>query len=249
MPKNIFEILPNYQPRIGVMGSASGWLMRNEKAVEAAREVGREIARHQCVLVNGACPGLPDEAAKGAKQEGGMTFGVSPASSICSHMGRYKSPIEHYDAFLFTGLGLMQRDIMNIRSSGGVVILPGGTGTLNEFTVAYDEGKPIAVLTGFGGVADHIPEILEFCHRRVTDRMVFSSNPKELIERLVEVVRTAEVPCGLDDYLIGEDGEVTRIEENFATGVDARAARGVSIEPDGFEPPTGGDFLPEWEKV
>ncbi len=211
--KNIFDIIPHYNPHIGVMGSASGYLMRNEKAVEAARNVGREIARNDCVLVNGACPGLPDEAARGAKEEGGRTFGVSPAISIKSHIMKYKSPIDFYDEILFTGVGLMMRDIINIRSSNGVIILPGGTGTLNEFTVAYDEGKPIGILTGYDGVADHIKEILDFCRRKETDRMVFSSDPKELVQKLIKIIKKIEVSATLDDYLIGDGGVVTKIEE------------------------------------
>ena len=201
--------------RIGVFGSASGWLMRNEKAVEAAREIGRQIAKNNCILINGACPGLPDEAAMGAKEQGGGTFGVSPAISVCSHLQKYKSPIEHYDGFLFTGLGLMVRDIINVRSSNACIILPGGTGTLNEFTVAYDEGKPIGVLTGFDGCADYIDKILEYCHREVTDRMVFSNDPVELVEKLIEITKKTEVGCELDDYLVGDDGVVTEVEAEY----------------------------------
>jgi uncharacterized protein (TIGR00725 family) len=213
--RNIFDVRPDIKPRIGVMGSASGHIMRNQKAVENAREIGRQIAHQNCILVNGACPGLPDEAARGCKESGGETYGVSPAISIRSHIQKYKSPINHYDHFFFTGLGLMERDILNIRSANGVIILPGGTGTLNEFTVAYDEGKPIGVLTQCGGVADHIEEILEFCGRSITDRMVFSDKPKELVEQLVKIVREVEVSQGLDEYLVGDAGVVTEIEKSF----------------------------------
>lgn len=212
MIKNIFDVRPSIAPQIGVMGSASGLIMRNPKAVKNAQAVGRQIARNGCILVNGACPGLPDEAAKGAKQANGKTIGISPAISIRSHIEKYKSPVEHYDQFIFTGLGLMERDILNIRSCNGVIILPGGTGTLNEFTVAYDEGKPMGILTGCGGVADHIKEILSFCHREVTDRMVFSDDPQELVEKVLEIVKKSEVSRMLDDYLVGDSGVVTKIE-------------------------------------
>lgn len=210
---NIFDLKPDYKPLVGVMGSASGYIMRNPMAVEASHGIGRAIAGAGGTLVNGACPGLPDEAAKACKEAGGETFGVSPAISIRSHIDRYKSPVDHYDQLLFTGVGLMQRDIMNIRSCNAVIILPGGTGTLNEFIVAYDEGKPIGILEGCGGCADHIRDILKFCHREVTDRMVFSSDPEELVTRVIEIARTIKVPSYLDDYLIGDQGEVTRIEK------------------------------------
>lgn len=212
MIRNIFDVRPNITPHIGVMGSASGEVMRNKKAVQGARDIGKYIALNGCTLVNGACPGLPDEAAMGAKKAGGRTFGVSPAISIRSHIEKYKSPIKHYDQFMFTGLGLMERDILNIRSCNGIIILPGGTGTLNEFTVAYDEGKPIGILTGCGGVAEHIDKILEFCHREITDRMVFSDDPEDLVKKLLKVVKKVEVSAVLDDYLVGDDGVVSQIE-------------------------------------
>ncbi|MCB9809447.1 LOG family protein [Candidatus Peribacteria bacterium] len=215
--RNIFDLKPEYTMRVGVFGSASGYLMRSEAAVNAAYEVGRQIALRGGMLINGACPGLPDEAARGCKEAGGATFGVSPAASICSHLQKYKSPVEHYDGFLFTGLGLMVRDIINVRSSNCCIILPGGTGTLNEFTVAYDEGKPIGVLDGYDGVADHIPQILEYCHREVTDRMVISSDPAELVEKLMHLTRRVDEGCMLDDYLVGDDGEVTKIEAQART--------------------------------
>lgn len=109
----------------------------------------------------------------------------------------------------------MMRDIINIRSANAVIILPGGTGTLNEFTVAYDEGKPIGILTGVGGVSDHIKEILEFCNREVTDRMVFDSDPKRLVEKLVKIMREAPVSCMIDDYLLGDHGVISEIEKGF----------------------------------
>ncbi len=197
------------------MGSASGYIMHNPRIVKAAKEIGKQIANHGCILGNGACPGLPDEAAKGAKENGGTTYGVSPAISLESHVEKYRSPIEHYDNFLFTGVGLMMRDIINIRSCEGVIILPGGTGTLNEFTVAYDEGKPIGVLTGHDGVADHIKDILKYCHREVTDRMIFSDDPKKLVEGLLEIIQQVGSEGTLDEYLIGHDGAVTKIENQF----------------------------------
>ena len=218
--KNIFDIIPNYQARIGVMGSASGYIMRNPKAIEAARAIGREIAKSGSILVNGACPGLPDEAARGAKKAGGQTFGVSPAISIAAHLQKYKSPIDHYDSFLFTGLGLMMRDIVNIRSSDAVIILPGGTGTLNEFTVAYDEGKPIGILTGHNGCADHLEEILMFCHRRVTDRMVLSDDPKYLVKKLIKIMKQTSSGGTIDDYLLGDTGVLTKLEKNIVSGAE-----------------------------
>ena len=60
---------------IGVMGSAGGKL--GAKALQAIHRLGATIARRGYVLITGACPGIPHEAVKGAKEEGGIVVGVS----------------------------------------------------------------------------------------------------------------------------------------------------------------------------
>ncbi|HDL89683.1 MAG TPA: hypothetical protein ENG14_02130 [Thermodesulforhabdus norvegica] len=185
--------------RIGVMGSAQGPTIRVQENITKAIEVGQEIARADCILVNGACPGLPDEAAFGAKNVGGLTMGVSPAFSQKEHTERYKSPEENYDIIIYTGMGLMERDIINIRSSDAIVILGGGVGTLNEFTVAFDEGKVVGVLTGTGGISDHIPEVLELCDRKLEDFVVFDDDPKKLIEKVIDKLKNSYRPMITDE--------------------------------------------------
>ena len=69
--------------KIGVMGSAAK--VNDSVLKEKAREVGREIARHNCILVNGATTGMPNEAAIGAKEEDGFVLGISPP-----HLGHSK---------------------------------------------------------------------------------------------------------------------------------------------------------------
>ena len=188
--------------RIGVMGSAQGPTIENQENIKKAIQLGHHIAKADCILVNGACPGLPDEAAFGAHQAGGMTLGVSPAFSEEEHTERYKSPREHYDIILYTGMGLMERDIINIRSSDAIILLGGGIGTLNEFTVAFDEGKVIGVLTGSGGVANHIPEVVQICNRDLTDAVIFDDDPEWLIRKVLEKVKTHPHPLVEDERIV-----------------------------------------------
>lgn len=181
--------------KIGVMGSASGPTIQDPQNIRLARELGRQIARHDCLLINGACPGLPDQAALGARRAGGFVFGVSPAFSRKEHLETYGSPIKHYDLVMFSGLGLMERDIINIRSADAIVIVGGGIGTLNEFTVAYEEKKVIGVLTGSGGLSDHVPQILAACDRKLRpDTLLFDADPKRLIEGVIRAARNHTPP-------------------------------------------------------
>jgi uncharacterized protein (TIGR00725 family) len=186
--------------KIGVMGSASGPTLRDPHAVAQAMRLGEAVARHGCILITGACPGLPDEAAEGASRQGGFVFGISPAFSRREHIEIYGSPIGRYDMILYSGMGLMERDIVNIRSSDAIAIVGGGMGTLNEFSVAYEERKPIGVLTGTGGLSDHIPELLAFVNRRSgSERLVYDDDPERLVERLLELVNTLTPPLRESD--------------------------------------------------
>lgn len=191
----------NHRLKIGVMGSASGPQIESEHAREKARELGREIGRRDHIFINGACPGLPNDALLGALETGAFTVGVSPAFSLDEHVKEYQSPHEN-DFIMYTGQGFMERDIINIRSSDGVVIIGGGIGTLNELTIAYEEGRPIGVLTGTGGISDHVPHIIEeLCQRKVAPNMVFDSDPQLLLDKLEVAIKAYPLP-------IHEDGRV-----------------------------------------
>ncbi len=196
----------NHRLKIGVMGSASGPQIEDEHARIMARELGREIATRGHIFINGACPGLPHEACIGANEAGGFTVGVSPAFSMREHIEEYNSPHEN-QFIMFTGLGFMERDIINIRSSDGIVIIGGGIGTLNELTIAYEEGRPIAVLTDTGGISNDIPHIVEdLCKRKIAPNMVFDNDPKKLLDKLEVAIRAYPLP-------IHEDGRV--IDKSF----------------------------------
>jgi len=187
--------------KIGVMGSASGPQIEDEHAREMAKGLGKEIGKRGYIFINGACPGLPNDALLAANKEGALSIGVSPAFSEHAHIHDYKSPHGH-DMIIYTGMGFMERDIINIRSSDAIVIIAGGVGTLNELTIAYDEGRPIGVLTNTGGISNHIPHIIEdLCIRKVAPNMVFDDDPKVLMDKLEKAIEEFPLP-------VHEDGRV-----------------------------------------
>ncbi|MBU0458164.1 hypothetical protein KJ652_04210 [Patescibacteria group bacterium] len=192
--------------KIGVMGSASGPQIEDKHSREMALELGREIGRRGHIFINGACPGLPHDALIGAKETGGFTIGISPAFSQHEHQFEYKSPHDN-DMVIYTGQGFMERDIINIRSSDGVCFVSGGVGTLNELTIAYDEGRPMAILTNTGGISNSIPMIIEeLCHRKIPPNMVFDDDPIKLLDKLEKAIEEFPHP-------IHEDGRVIDAKE------------------------------------
>ncbi len=176
--------------KIGVMGSAQGPSIVHEKNTELAIRVGEAIATREHILLNGACPGLPNDAAIGAKRAGGFVMGVSPAFSRREHIDKYNSPIDPYDMILYSGMGLMQRDLLNIRCSDAIIVLGGGMGTLNEFSIAFDEGRYVGVLTSTDGISQHIKDIIKKCNREDGGRVFYHDDPEELVNMIVHALET-----------------------------------------------------------
>lgn len=154
-----------------------------------ATRLGEAIARRGCVLVTGATTGFPDLVSRSARKHGGLTIGVSPASSLEEHVTEYSLPEDGVDVIVYTGFGLKGRNVVNVRSSDIVIIFGGGIGTLNEFTIAYDEGKIIGVLEGTGGAADRVRELASLSSKDTRTKLVFKSNPGELIDACLELLR------------------------------------------------------------
>ena len=187
--------------KIGIMGSASGKQLENKPAREKAHELGRELGRRGHILINGACPGLPNDALEGAQEVGGFTVGISPAFSEYQHVNEYQSPHTH-DIILYTGMGFMERDVINIRSADAIIIIGGGIGTLNEFTIAYDEGRPIGVLTNTGGISNSIEHVVvELCKREMPQNLVMDDDPKALLDKLEVVIKAFPLPTQ-EDYRV-----------------------------------------------
>jgi uncharacterized protein (TIGR00725 family) len=158
-----------------------------ERALELAKEVGREIIRQNGVLVTGATTGIPYWAAIGAKEEKGIVIGLSPAASEKAHLRKYRLPTDFHDLIIYTGFEYAGRNLLLTRSSDAIVVVCGRMGTLNEFSIAFEDKKPIGVLIGSGGTADMVKEIVENSHRG-PGKIVYHSNPKKLIEELLKLV-------------------------------------------------------------
>ena len=172
------------RPTIGVMGSSSADLSEAEatRLILLAQRLGQAIANRGCVLITGATTGFPDIVSRAALDAGGLTVGISPASSTTEHTTKFSLPDDGADVIVYTGFGLKGRNVINVRSSDIVIVFGGGIGTLNEFTIAYDEGNVIGVLEGTGGVADQIRELTKLSRKTTSAQVLFEPIPEELID-------------------------------------------------------------------
>ena len=176
---------------IGVMGTSGGEL--SDEVRERAYQLGRAIADQNAILITGACPGLPYQAVRGAKAAGGLVVGISPGLSLDEHRGKYESRVDGFDVLIYTGSGLMGREITNIRSCDIVIIAGGRTGTLGEFAIAYDEGRLIGVLMGTGGIATLIPEMIDVSQKQTGAHVIYDDDPLTLVTRQITFYKTEHI--------------------------------------------------------
>lgn len=174
-----------FQYKICVSGSA---VLNEPEANEKAIELGREIARQGAVLLTGATTGYPNLSAIGAKEEGGLVVGFSPAMRKREHVGRYRLPVENHDLIIYTGFGYSGRNLFLVRSSDAVIHVAGRIGTLNEFTAAFEDKKVIGVLMGTGGTSVLIDDIVDLADRG-PGKIVYDDNPAELVAKIMKLVK------------------------------------------------------------
>lgn len=162
-------------------------------ALEKAKELGRQVVNHKSILVTGATTGFPLWTAIGAKEADGFVIGISPASTEKEHAETYNLPLDYHDMIVYTGFGYAGRNLLLTRVADAIIIGCGRMGTLNEFTIAFEDKKPIGVLIGTGGTADIIEEIVQKSHRAGEAPIIYDSDPKALVEKILELVKKEKV--------------------------------------------------------
>jgi hypothetical protein len=166
-------------------------------ALEKAKELGREIARHGAVLVSGATTGFPLWVAMGAKEAGGISVGFSPAASEKEHVEVYKLPLDYMDLIVYTGFGYPGRDLLLTRAADAVICGCGRIGTIHEFVIAFEDAKPIGIYEGPWEMGTELEEIIEKGHRP-NSKIVVGNDPKKLIEDVIDLVKKNKI----DEYKV-----------------------------------------------
>ena len=179
--------------KIGVMGSAapeSSRLEMGNTLVAKAERLARVIAEKDVVLLTGATTGIVYVVGKTAHDAGCFHIGISPGINEREHVEQYKLPLDACDALVYTGFGLKGRNVVLVRSCDIVLVVAGAMGSLNEFTIAHDEGKVIGCLTGTGGVADESEYLLQkFGKKTSTARVFTNDDPEKLLSDCLGALR------------------------------------------------------------
>jgi uncharacterized protein (TIGR00725 family) len=178
--------------KVGVMGSA-GEALPDEAAEELrakAEDLGRAVAARGCVVLTGGTTGLPHLVGAAAQRAGALHVGVSPAADEREHVERYGLPAEGTDVLIYTGFGLKGRNVVLVRSCDAVIIFRGGMGTLNELTIAHDEGRVVGCLTGTGGVADEAERLIQALRQKTRAVVLFDDDPEALLVKCLDALKS-----------------------------------------------------------
>ncbi|HIE13117.1 MAG TPA: TIGR00725 family protein [Desulfotomaculum sp.] len=119
---------------VAVVGSAAC----TPEISELAYRVGFEIAKRNAILLCGGRQGVMADAARGARDGGGIAVGILPGTS--------RSEANPYLGIaLPTGLGDARNAVIAC-AADAVIAVSGGYGTLSEVALALKKGKPVVVL-------------------------------------------------------------------------------------------------------
>jgi len=122
------------QPIISIFGSYAP--QNGEPLYEQAYSIGYALAAAGYVVCNGGYDGTMAASAKGAKDAGGSTIGVT-----CNVFSNYRGiPLQanQYIDREFSHEDLLSRIRQMMEMSAAYVILEGGTGTLSEFSIVWE---------------------------------------------------------------------------------------------------------------
>src|SRR6266403_1964205 len=174
--------------KVGVMGSAGAAPAGGEgDALRGkAESLAGAIAARDVILLTGATTGLVYAVGKSANEKGAFHVGISPAANEREHVETYDLPTDACDALIYTGFGLKGRNVVLVRSCDIVLFIAGAMGSLNEFTIAHDEGKIIGCLTGSGGVADETDYLLQKFAKRTQAHVFQDADPESLLDSCIK---------------------------------------------------------------
>ncbi len=120
-----FELMAGVgQPRVAIWGSARA--KEGSPTYETARKLARRLAEEGYAVVTGGGPGIMEAANRGAAEAGGDSVGLNiqlPFEQVANPYANHRMEFRYFFC----------RRVMFVKESSGVVVMPGGIGTLDEF--------------------------------------------------------------------------------------------------------------------
>ncbi|MBM3461489.1 MAG: TIGR00730 family Rossman fold protein [Armatimonadetes bacterium] len=118
-----FDDLAELGPAISMFGSAR--IREGHPYYDAAVQVSGLLCKEGYAIITGGGPGLMEAAARGAKEAGGVSVGLSIELPYEETFSSYSDKVLNFRYFFV-------RKVMFVKYALGFVIFPGGFGTMDE---------------------------------------------------------------------------------------------------------------------
>jgi len=122
---NGFEKMSEIGPCVSIFGSAR--TPKNDPFYKLSTEVASAIVQAGYGVITGGGPGIMEAGNKGAHLAGGTSAGLNIELPFEQHINPYIDPDKSLDFDYF-----FVRKVMFVKYSQGIVVMPGGFGTLDE---------------------------------------------------------------------------------------------------------------------
>lgn len=163
--------------QIGVIGSAGPeeypGKKPSNKIYEVAENVGRMIAENNAITICGGKGGIMEFACKGAKSVGGITVGIVSGNKrfTCN---------QYIDVEVISGTINCGEEALITSMSDALIILGGGSGTLQEITLAYRNNKPMVAIVNLEGWGKKLANTYLDYRKKV--KIIPAKTPKQAID-------------------------------------------------------------------
>ena len=166
----------NFQNEYKAIISVIGGSEINPKIEQKAIELGSLLAKNKYAVSCGGLTGVMEAVCKGAKQEGGLTIGITPfeKKGMANRYVDIEIPVPFSQA----------RNIIVVLSGDACVAVSGKAGTLSELCFAWIYNKPIIALTGVEGWSSQIAN--QRLDNRRKEKIIGFDNPQDIVKKLNE---------------------------------------------------------------
>lgn len=180
---------------IGIYGSAVS--DEGPKINAIAYRLGERIAKDGHTLITGACKGIPYEANKGANAHNGQSIGFTCVTSVQDHERYLETSPDDFTQLITIPedypykhdmlICKKYRNVSSVAMTDIALFISGRWGTLNEFSIAFDTGKIMGLLTSYGKFSSQALSLVTFFEKKTTGVILTNSDPDLLYENVVRV--------------------------------------------------------------
>lgn len=124
-----FEVLSKIGSAVSIFGSSR--IKPDNKYYKLAEETAYLLAKEGYAIITGSGPAVMEAANKGAKRAGGKSIGLNIQIPSEQRPNKYVDTLLDFHYFFI-------RKVMFVKYAKAFVIMPGGYGTLDEFTEAIN---------------------------------------------------------------------------------------------------------------